>query len=347
MRIAQVAPLYESVPPKLYGGTERVVAYLTEALVAMGHEVTLFASGDSVTSAHLRPMCDRALRLDPACVDSLADHVSMAERVLQESEGFDVVHAHIDYLGYPFWRRMRTPRVTTLHGRLDIPNLRSIYREFSDEPIISISQSQRQPLPQANWKANVLHGLPADMYVPVEKPAGYLAFIGRVSPEKRLDLAIQIANRARLPLKIAAKVDKADREYYDTVIKPLLKDGDIEFIGEIDQSEKNEFLGRALALVFPIDWPEPFGLVMIEAMACGTPVIATRRGSVPEVVEHGISGFIVNNADEAVEAIQQVERLDRRRVREQFDLRFTAPRMARDYVAVYEQLIHSEIQTAQ
>jgi glycosyltransferase involved in cell wall biosynthesis len=346
MRIAQVAPLYESVPPKLYGGTERVVSYLTEQLVDMGHEVTLFASGDSITRAHLRPMCDRALRLDSESTDSLADHVRLAERVVHESAQFDVVHSHIDYLGFSFWRRMRTPHVTTLHGRLDIPTLQKLYREFIDEPVTAISQAQRLPLSWVNWQATVHHGLPAKLYTPREQRGEYLAFLGRVSPEKRVDLAIEIARRAGFPLKIAAKVDKVDREYFEAVIKPLLNEPGIDFIGEIGESEKNEFLGGAYALLFPIDWAEPFGLVMIEAMACGTPVVATRRASVPEVIEHGLTGFIVSNVDQAVQVLNDVPQLDRQRIRQAFDRRFNASRMAQEYLTVYERLIRAAAQAA-
>jgi glycosyltransferase involved in cell wall biosynthesis len=342
MKIAQVAPLYESVPPKCYGGTERVVSYLTETLVSLGHDVTLFASGDSVTQARLRPMCRQAMRLDPGSVDPVADHILLAERVFQESGGFDMIHSHIDYLPFSLWRRLKTPRVTTLHGRLDLPNLQNLYREFDDEPVISISDNQRSPLSWANWQATVYHGLPKNLYSFSASPGKYLAFLGRISPEKRVDHAIAISRRAGLPLKIAAKVDNVDREYFNEKIKPLLNDADVEFIGEIGESEKNEFLGRALALMFPIDWPEPFGLVMIESLACGTPVIACQRGSVPEILEHGESGFIVKNADEAVAALKDISKLSRKRCREIFEERFTSERMARDYIAVYKKLIHAE-----
>lgn len=337
MKIAQVAPLYESVPPKLYGGTERVVSYLTEALVDLGHEVTLFASGDSVTKAKLHPACDRALRLDPNSVDPDADHVLLAEKMFQSAEGFEVVHSHIDYGPLPLLRRMKTPHVTTLHGRLDIPNLRDLYWEFKDEPLISISNRQRLPLPWANWQATVHHGLPEKLYSFYEEPGTYLAYIGRISPEKRVDDAIAVARQARLPLKIAAKVDRADTEYFETKIKPLLHDG-VEFIGEIGEQRKNEFLGSALALIFMIDWPEPFGLAMIEAMACGTPVIARARGSVPEIIQQGSNGFVVENVDQAVQAVREASRLDRSLCREIFEQKFTARRMAEDYVAVYERL---------
>ena len=341
MKIAQIAPLYESVPPKFYGGTERVVSYLTEALVALGHDVTLFASGDSVTNARLRPACRQALRLDKTSMDPVAHHVLLAERVFQQSGEFDVVHSHMDYLPYSLWRRMETPRLTTLHGRLDLPDLQNLYREFADEPVISISDHQRAPLAWVNWQATVYHGLPKNLYTFHESPGKYLAFLGRISPEKRVDHAIEIARHAGIPLKIAAKVDRVDREYFAEKIKPLLNTRDVEFIGEIGEREKNDFLGNALALLFTIDWPEPFGLVMIEALACGTPVIACRRGSVPEVLDHGQSGFIVNNAGEAVGALKHLSRLSRNRCREIFDERFTADRMARDYIAAYEKLIRA------
>ena len=341
MKIAQVAPLFESVPPKLYGGTERVVSYLTEALVQLGHEVTLYASGDSLTRAKLRPACRRALRLDKTSRDPCADHVYLAERVFQEAADFDLIHSHIDYLAFPLFRRMRTPRVSTLHGRLDIPNLRNLYLEFRDEPVISISDYQRRPLPWADWRATIYHGLPVDLYEFHEKPGDYLAFLGRVSPEKRLDDAIKIARRSGIPLKIAAKVDKSDRDYFESVIKPQLNQGGIQFIGEIGESEKSEFLGNALALLFPVDWPEPFGLVMIEAMACGTPVIARSRGSVPEIIEHGATGFVINDLEEGVQAVKKIHRINRKCCRLTFEERFSAVRMAKDYVAVYAELIQA------
>jgi glycosyltransferase involved in cell wall biosynthesis len=341
MRIAQVAPLYESVPPKLYGGTERVVAYLTEALVNLGHDVTLYASGDSETNARLRAMCPRSLRLDPRSVDSLADHVYMAEAVFRESTEFDIIHSHIDYIGYPFWRRMRAPHITTLHGRLDIPNLLNLYREFNDMPVVSISRHQREPLMGANWVATVAHGLPEHLYTFREEPGRYLAFLGRISPEKRADLAIEIARRAGISLKIAAKVDRMDRAYFESTIKPLLHGPEVEYVGEIGEHEKDEFLGNALALLFPIDWPEPFGLVMIEAMACGTPVIARRFGSVPEVI-HAETGVIVDDLKDAVRAVDRVRGLSRKHCREVFEKKFTAARMARDYLAAYERIRSAE-----
>ncbi|HEV2328331.1 MAG TPA: glycosyltransferase family 4 protein [Verrucomicrobiae bacterium] len=341
MKIAQVAPLYESVPPKFYGGTERVVSYLTEALVSLGHHVTLYASGDSVTSAELRPACQNALRLDKSSIDSHADHVLLAEIVLQESGDFDIVHSHIDYGAYPLLRRMDTPHVTTLHGRLDIPNLQNLYREFDDQPLISISNRQRLPLAWANWQATVYHGIPEKLYSLNERPGQYLAFLGRISPEKRVDDAIEVARQAGIPLKIAAKVDNIDREYFETIVKPLLNN-DVEFIGEINELEKREFLGNAMALLFMIDWPEPFGLAMIESLACGTPVIARRRGSVPEIIDDGVTGFVVENLGDAGKAVGQIGQLSRKRCRDVFEERFSAIRMARNYLAVYKKLIAAD-----
>ncbi len=338
MKIAQVAPLYESVPPKLYGGTERVVSYLTEELVRQGHEVTLFASGDSVTKARLVSRTPRALRLDPGCIDQLAHHIVMLEQVIRQASDFDVIHFHIDYLHFPSSRRQRIPHLTTLHGRLDIPDLVPLYREFKEMPVVSISNAQREPLPWLNWQATVYHGLPTDLYRFEGRCGEYLAFLGRISPEKGVDRAVEIARRSGMKLRIAAKVDRADREYFREVVRPLLSEPFVEFVGEIGEQEKNEFLGNAYALLLPIDWPEPFGLVMIEAMACGTPVIAFRRGSVPEIVEDGVSGYIVGNIEEAVEAVQRVPTLDRRRCRQVFEQRFTVERMASDYLRVYEGL---------
>ncbi len=282
MRIAQVAPLFESVPPKYYGGTERVVSYLTEELVCQGHEVTLFASGDSVTKAHLVAACRRSLRLDKHCIDQLSHQVLMLEHVFQRAAEFDIVHFHVDYLHFPLSRREQLTHVTTLHGQLDIPDLVPLYHEFRDMPVVSISNCQREPLPWANWQATIYHGVPADTYQFRAEPGSYLAFLGRISPEKRVDRAIKIARQVQIPLKIAAKVDRVDKDYFEGVVEPLLRDSLIEFVGEIGDGEKDEFLGHAYALLFPIDWPEPFGLAMIEAMACGTPVIAYRSGAVPE-----------------------------------------------------------------
>lgn len=342
MRIAQVSPLFESVPPKCYGGTERVVSYLTEELVRQGHDVTLFASGDSLTSARLVAATGRSLRLDKACVDQLAHHVAMLETIFKRAAEFDVIHFHVDYLHFPLSRRMTTPSLTTLHGRLDIPDLLPVYREFTEMPVVSISDAQREPLPIANWLATVYHGLPDDLYTFREQPGEYLAFLGRISPEKRVDRAIQIARRLGFPLKIAAKVDKVDREYFSSVIEPLLDGPGIEYLGEIGEGEKDELLGNAYALLFPIDWPEPFGLVMIEALACGTPVIAYRRGSVPEVLEEGVTGFMVGSLEDAVRAVERVGTLSRRTCRRAFGRRFTAARMAKDYVRLYQRLSSRE-----
>jgi glycosyltransferase involved in cell wall biosynthesis len=338
VRIAQVSPLFESVPPKHYGGTERVVSYLTEELVRQGHDVTLYASGDSVTRARLIAPCQRSLRLDKGCVDQLAHHVLMLELVARDAAAYDVIHFHVDYLHFPLSRRQAAAHVTTLHGRLDLPDLIPLYREYGDMPVVSISNSQREPLPGANWQATIHHGLPPDLYRFRGRPGRYLAFLGRISPEKRVDRAIEIATRIGLPLKIAAKVDSVDREYFSERIEPLLRGPNVEYIGEIGEGGKDDLLGNAYALLFPIDWPEPFGLVMIEAMACGTPVIAYRRGSVPEVLDDGITGFIVTGLEDAVRAAERVGQLDRRRCRQAFEERFTVARMAQQYVAVYEKL---------
>lgn len=339
MRIAQVAPLYESVPPKYYGGTERCVSYLTEELVRRGHDVTLFASGDSETKAHLIAPCRRSLRLDKHSIDHLAHHVLMLELIHQNLSNFDIIHFHIDYLHFPLSRHFNIPHVTTLHGRLDIPDLVNLYKEFKEIPLVSISNSQREPIPWANWQGTVYHGLPIDLYQFRESPGDYLAFLGRISPEKRVDRAIEIAKRLNIPLKIAAKVDKVDHDYFEAVVEPLLDHPLIEYIGEIGEGEKDKFLGNAYALLFPIDWPEPFGLVMIEAMACGTPIIAYRRGSVPEVIEHGLTGFIVNSLNDAIEAVKQIPTIDRKRCREVFERRFSAEHMANDYLAIYQKLL--------
>lgn len=346
MRIAQVAPLYESVPPKYYGGTERVVSYLTEELVRQGHEVTLFASGDSVTKARLVAPCRRSLRLDKQCLDQLAHHVLMLEHVFKDPTRFDIIHFHVDYLHFPLSRRHTTPHVTTLHGRLDIPDLVPLYQEFNDMPVVSISNAQRQPLPWLNWQGTVYHGLPEDLYTFRPEHGSYLAFLGRISPEKRVDRAIEIAKRLDMPIKIAAKVDAVDRDYFEDVVEPLLKDPRVEYIGEIGEGEKDEFLGNAYALLFPIDWPEPFGLVMIEAMACGTPVIAYRRGSVPEVIEEGVTGFIVHALEDAAQAAERIPTLSRQRCRQLFEERFSATRMARDYLAIYRKLVEGQAQLA-
>lgn len=342
MRIAQVAPLFESVPPKLYGGTEGVVSVLTEELVREGHEVTLFASGDSETSARLVAACPESLRLNKGCVDQLAHHILMVEQVFSERSNFDLIHFHIDYLHFPLSRRTGAINVTTLHGRLDIPDLQPLYRNFSDMPVVSISNAQREPLPWINWQGTVYHGLQEERFPFHNKGSQYLAFLGRVSPEKGLDEAIKIAKQAGMTLRIAAKVDADDKEYFETIIKPLLDDPQIEFIGEIGHPEKGEFLGNAAALLFPINWPEPFGLVMIEAMACGTPVVAYSSGSVPEVLEDGVTGFLVNSAESAAEAVGRLSEIDRSRCRHTFEERFSAERMAHDYLAIYQKLIGGE-----
>jgi len=327
------------VPPRGYGGTERVVSWLSEALVAAGHEVTLFASGDSETSGKLVSCAPRALRLDPHAGDPIAGHVLMLERAFQRACDFDVIHAHVDYLSFPFARRVPCPVLTTLHGRLDLPCLAPVFREFREQPLISISDAQRAPLPFANWQATIHHGLPAELYRFSPRSDGYLAFLGRISPEKRVDRAVEIAVRSGRKLLIAAKIDAADRAYYEREIRQLFEHPLVEYIGEVGDAEKNEFLGRADAVLFPIDWPEPFGLIMIEALACGTPVIAWPHGSVPEVVEPGVNGFLCSEIDSALRAVAQLDSLDRARCRERFESRFTSERMARDYVAVYERLI--------
>jgi len=339
LRIAQVSPLYESVPPKLYGGTERVVSYLTEELVQQGHEVTLFASGDSVTSAKLIPCASKSLRLDRRCIDQIAHHFVMLDKVLEHvvKDEFDVVHFHIDYFHFPISRAYRIPHVTTLHGRLDLSDLPPLYCRYPDMPVVSISQAQRKPLPFANWIGNVYHGLPEDALTVGRGKGEYLAFLGRICPEKRVDRAIEIAVKSGLPLKIAAKVDRVDREYFDTKIKHLLAQPGIEFVGEITEDQKSEFLGNASALLFPIDWPEPFGLAMIEAMACGTPTLAFRCGSVPEILTPS-TGQVVETMDEAIHAVEKLLAMDRLAVRRAFEDRFTASRMAQDYASLYESI---------
>jgi glycosyltransferase involved in cell wall biosynthesis len=340
MRIAQIAPLIESVPPRLYGGTERVVAYLADMLVELGHEVILFASGDSRTRAKLVPCSRQALRLDPNLRDPLPHAVLQLEAVRQQAGRFDVLHFHTDYLHFPLFRSLAERTVTTLHGRLDLPDLQPLFRAFADMPLVSISADQRRPMPPVRWLGTVHHGLPRDLLPFSPEPrGGYLAFLGRISPEKRPDLAIEIACRAGVPLRIFAKVDRVDKRYFHERIAPLLDHPLVEFVGEIDEAGKARALGDALALLFPIDWPEPFGLVLIEAMACGTPVIAFPRGSVPEVLEHGLTGLIVDNVEEAVQAVHRVGRLDRRAIRCRFEARFTAERMARDYLALYQRLV--------
>jgi glycosyltransferase involved in cell wall biosynthesis len=338
MRIAQIAPLYESVPPHGYGGTERVVSYLTEELVAQGHDVTLFASGDSSTRAKLVPGAPEALRLADTRADPLLPHLVMLERAFGDPAAFDVIHAHVDAIALPFSRRTPIPVVSTLHGRLDLEGLDALYAEYQDQWLVSISDSQREPVPDAPWIGTVHHGLPKDLYRFHPDPAPYLAFIGRVSPEKRVDRAIEIAIRSHRKVRIAAKVDRVDREYFTQTIEPLLSHPLVEWVGEVNDQEKNDFIGNAAALLFPIDWPEPFGLTMIEALACGTPVIAWQHGSVSEVLEHGVTGFLCDDVGAAVRGVQNLPRLSRARCREEFERRFTASRMAADYLGIYEQL---------
>jgi glycosyltransferase involved in cell wall biosynthesis len=339
MKIAQVAPLFESVPPRAYGGTERVVSYLTEALIAQGHAVTLYASGDSVTQAELVPVVDYSLRLDPQSPDWVMWHTAMIDRVFADAARYDAIHFHIDYLHYPLARRCATPCVTTMHGRLDLPDLQQLHSRFATLPLVSISNSQRAPLSSANWCATVYHGLPADLYRFHEQPHDYFAFVGRISPEKRVDRAIEMALACNTRLRIAAKVDRADSAYFEQEVRPLLGHPLIEFIGEIGDAEKNDFIGNARALLFPIDWPEPFGVVMIEAFACGTPVIAYDCGSVSEVMQDGLTGYIVHDQRGAIDAARRIDRIDRRACRAAFERRFTADKMASRYVQVYQALI--------
>ncbi|MFQ5878394.1 MAG: glycosyltransferase family 4 protein [Acidobacteriota bacterium] len=339
MRIAQVSPLYEPVPPRTYGGTERVVAYLTEELVRLGHDVTLFASGDSVTPAVLEPACPRALRLDPSCRDRIAPHVRMLGRVYARADRFDIIHCHTDYLSLPLSRDCGIPTVVTLHGRLDLPEVVSVFEDYPNAPLVSISTAQRAPMNGVRWAGTVHHGLPAGLYSFRRERGDYLLFLGRIAPEKRPDSAIRVAIRARVPLLIAAKVDAVDLAYFESVVRPLLDHPLVRFIGEVDERAKNDLLGRARALLFPIDWPEPFGLAMIEALACGTPVIARRRGSVPEVLSHGRTGLICESEDEMVAAVRRIDQIDRADCRREFEGRFTAAAMARGYLGIYEAVL--------
>jgi glycosyltransferase involved in cell wall biosynthesis len=336
----------EAVPPRFYGGTERIVSYLTDELVTLGHDVTLFASGDSITKAQLEAVWPRALRLDPTMRDYLAPHIFMLEKVARRADEFDIIHIHVDYLGYPILNRVAAPYLTTLHGRLDLPELQPLYSVFDDVPVVSISDSQRVPLPQANYIATVHHGIP-DRLLQIGSGSGnYLAFLGRISPEKAPDAAIRIAAMAGMKLKIAAKVDNVDKDYFAQRIEPLLKLPHVEFIGEINDADKDEFLGNAAGLLFPIAWREPFGLAMIEAMACGTPVIAMNNGSVPEVIDEGVTGFIVENEEQAATAVGRLHGLDRAMIRRVFDMRFTARRMAKDYIGLYRQMIERKAAAA-
>lgn len=338
MRIAQISPLTEAVPPKFYGGTERVISWLTDELVALGHDVSLFASGDSVTTAKLEPMWPRALRLDGSVRDPNALHMMMIEEVCRRADEFDILHFHLDYYPFSLMSRQQTPFVTTLHGRLDLPEHQPMFATFSSVPVVSISNSQRRPIHTANWVATVHHGLPERLLMPQPVKPSYLAFLGRISPEKRVDRAIRIAERCGVPLRIAAKIDRADLDYFNDEISQLIANPNVDFIGEITDAQKPEFLSGALALIVPIDWPEPFGLVMIEAMACGTPVIAYNRGSVPEIIEDGVTGFVVEDELSAVAAIRDISKLSREAIRRRFEERFTARRMARDYLAIYRDI---------
>lgn len=339
MKIALVAPLIESVPPKTYGGSERIVHYLAEALLEMGHDVTMFASGDSQTRARLVSVVAESLRLSKVPRDPVIFHMLQTMEVMRQADEFDIIHFHVDFFHYPQLRQHRYPHLTTLHGRLDSPDLGAMFEEFSEMPVVSISDSQRHPLPQANYVGTVYNGVPASTYTFREQPGEYLAFLGRLSPEKGPERAIEMAIRMEMPLKMAAKIDKVDIEFFDTKIKPWLDHPLIEYIGEVNEEQKNDFLGNAKALLFPIDWPEPFGLVMIESMACGTPVIAFERGSVPEVMKDGVSGYVVNTVDEGVEALEKLDQIDRGACRRYFEERFTSRRMAEGYMALYEREI--------
>ena len=343
LRIAQIAPLYESVPPRLYGGTERVVSYITEELVRRGHEVTLFAAGDSVTRANLVPGCREALRLQGKPELGASLQLAMLAEVFESArDNFDIVHSHIDYWSFPFASLAKVPAVSTMHGRLDIPDLHPVYERFTDAALVSISDSQRAPLAAMNWVATVHHGLPRNLLRFNERRGDYLAFIGRISPEKGIDRAIEVAHKSGVPLKIAAKVDAVDREYFNQVIKPLIKPPMVEYIGEIDDQQKSEFLGGALALLFTIDWPEPFGLAMIEALACGTPVIARPCGAVPEVIRPGITGFLAHEVDELAAAVEKIESIPREQCRREFEERFTSEAMIAKYERVYHRLMGSD-----
>jgi glycosyltransferase involved in cell wall biosynthesis len=342
MRIAQIAPLTESIPPKLYGGTERIVSWLTEELVALGHDVVLFASGDSQTSAELEACWPRALRLDGSVRDPNALHMSMLERVRRRADDFDLLHFHLDYYPFSLFSRQRTPFVTTLHGRLDLPEHQVVFETFPSAPLISISDAQRRPVPHAGWVGTVHHGIPERLLTPQAVTPSYFAFLGRISPEKAVDRAVWVARQCGVPLKIAAKVDAVDRDYFEAEIRKLLTPPDVEYIGEIDDSEKSAFLSGAIALLAPVAWPEPFGLVLIEAMACGTPVIAFNQGAIPEIIEDGVTGFVVEDARQAAAAANRVSQLSREAIRRRFEERFTARRMACDYLAVYESLIELE-----
>ena len=339
MKIAQISPLWESVPPQLYGGTERIVSYITEELVRLGHDVTLFASGDSQTTARLHAASPVALRLKPGTVNCDAPLVLMMEQAFgRNASQFDIIHSHLDFLSFPISRRCATPALTTLHGRLDLPELRFLFEEYADRPVVSISDAQRAPIPQANWQGTVYHGLPNNLYSFHPRPGSYLAYLGRFSPEKRPDHAIEVAKRVGMPLRVAGKVDPADRSYFEGKIERLLDHPLIEYVGEITDAEKNDFLGDAFAVLCPYDWPEPFGLVLIESLACGTPVVAYRRGSIPEIIDDGVTGFVCDNLNEMVSAIARVPLINRQHCRESFEACFTVERMVRDYLSLYERI---------
>lgn len=342
MKIAQIAPLYESVPPKMYGGTERIVSYLSDTLIKLGHDVTLFASGDSETLARLVPVCPSSLRLDKQSTDPLAHHINELQMVQDRLHAFDILHYHIEHLHFPLARINKKPQITTLHNRLDMPDLQYLYDTFNDMPVVSISNSQRAPLPQAHWAGTVYHGIPRDLYPYGEGTGNYVAFIGRISPEKRVDRAIEVAKKAGIKLKIAAKIDKESQEYYEESIQHLMDHPLIEFIGEIGEAQKGELMGNAKALLFPIDWPEPFGMVMVESMACGTPVIAYGCGAVPEVVDAGQTGYIVQSIEEAVTALENIDQISRRECRQVFEQRFTADKMTENYINVYKQMLNKQ-----
>jgi glycosyltransferase involved in cell wall biosynthesis len=343
MHIAEIAPLAESVPPSHYGGTERVVSWLTEELVSLGDKVTLFASGGSKTQAELVSVCPKPLRLSRPAIDSMSALAALLDSVASRADDFDVIHCHLDWVHIPLLRRLGRPFVTTLHGRLDLPHLKSLVSGFADAPFISISDSQRTPLTALNWVDTIYHGLPERLLRPKLRPGSYLAFLGRFTPEKGADVAIRLARQAQLPLRIAAKIPRQQSHYFKEQIEPLLDGNQIEFVGEVNERQKQDFLGDAMAMLFPIDWPEPFGLVMIEAMACGTPIIAWRRGSVPEIIEDGVTGFIVENEDEAIEAIERIPDLDRRRVRAAFERRFTARHMAESYRRSFQKVLAASV----
>ncbi|RJG07226.1 glycosyltransferase family 4 protein [Noviherbaspirillum cavernae] len=342
MKIAQFSPLFERVPPKAYGGTERIISYLTEELVRRGHEVTLFATGDSSTDARLVSAVDQPLRQEVGRQSWLAYYAMQLDQLAQMAHSFDVIHFHTEYMHFPLARMLGVPHVTTVHGRLDLPELMPLYKRFNDCPLVSISNSQRNPLPAANWCDTIYHGLPSDMYAFMPTGGDYFAFVGRVSPEKRLDRAIEIARACGMRLYIAAKIDQMDEPYFNSEIKPLLRDPLVEYIGEVGDREKRELLEHASALLFPVDWPEPFGLVMIEAFACGTPVIAYRNGSIPEIMEDGVTGFVVTDQEAAIRAAQNIAAIDRRHCRDTFERRFTVATMAENYLRIYQQILDSD-----